>query len=90
MKEQDAIAVLEMVEAHDILSMKAKEQAILALDEIQDYKAIGTVEECREAVEKQKPTEPYYIHLDEPLCPYCHGVIEDGDKICDCGQRISW
>ena len=34
-------------------------QAILtaqkALEEIQQYREIGTVEECREAVERQKP-----------------------------------
>ena len=28
--------------------------AIKALEEIQQYRAIGTIEECREAVEKQK------------------------------------
>lgn len=29
-----------------------------ALEEIQQYREIGTVEECREAVEKQKPKRP--------------------------------
>ena len=37
---------------------KAYELAIFALKEIQQYRAIGTVEECREAVEKQKPKAP--------------------------------
>lgn len=32
----------------------AIEEAIKALKEIQQYRAIGTVEECRKAVEKQK------------------------------------
>ena len=32
----------------------AIEEAIKALEEIQQYRAIGTVEECRKAVEKQK------------------------------------
>ena len=32
----------------------AIEEAIKALEEIQQYRAIGTVEECRRAVEKQK------------------------------------
>ena len=33
----------------------ADELAIKALEEIQQYREIGTVKECREAVEKQKP-----------------------------------
>ena len=37
------------------------ETAILALKEIQQYREIGTVEECREAVEKQNPKEPKEI-----------------------------
>lgn len=32
----------------------AYRKIISALEEIQQYRAIGTVEECREAVEKQK------------------------------------
>lgn len=37
---------------------KAYEVAISALKEIQQYREIGTVEECREAVEKQKAKKP--------------------------------
>ena len=33
----------------------AIEEAIKALEEIQQYREIGTVQECREAVDKQKP-----------------------------------
>lgn len=36
----------------------AIEEAIKALEEIQQYRQIGTVEECREAVEKQKAKKP--------------------------------
>lgn len=34
------------------------DMAIIALKEVQQYRAIGTVEECREAVESQKPKKP--------------------------------
>ena len=34
---------------------KAFEMAIKALEEVLQYRAIGTIEECREAVEKMKP-----------------------------------
>ena len=35
-----------------------KRLSVKALEEIQQYREIGTVEECREAVEKQKPKKP--------------------------------
>lgn len=37
---------------------KAFDTAISALQEIRRYREIGTVEECRKAVEKQKPQKP--------------------------------
>ena len=75
--------------------------AISALKEIQQYRAIGTVEECREAVEKQKPERPDYWgdgyadgHLiyDTWICPSCGNLYEvdyDNYKYCpNCGQAI--
>lgn len=51
--------------------------AIKALEEIQQYRAIGTVEECREAVERRRARKPK-IELDETksfhryYCPVCN------------------
>lgn len=47
-----------------------------ALEEVQQYRAIGTVEECREAIEKQKskkPTEQYRLGTSGRggKCPSC-------------------
>lgn len=42
---------------------------IKALEEIQQYRAIGTPEECRAAVEKQKAKKP--IRNDKCTCPSC-------------------
>lgn len=36
------------------------EMAIKALEEIQQYRVIGTVDECRDAMEKQKAEKPYF------------------------------
>lgn len=56
------------------------DQAILmaaqALEEIQKYRKIGTVEECREAVEKRKPKKPKEIlrhrgGFEMQHCPKC-------------------
>lgn len=71
-------------------------------DELEQYHAIGTVEECREAVEKQRPKRPIKSDLDieETVvkfyeCPKCKGVLCDipgnRDKFCgECGQAIQW
>ena len=37
------------------------EMAIKALEEVQQYRQIGTVEECREAVEKQTAKKPEFL-----------------------------
>lgn len=80
------------------------EMAIQALEEIQQYREIGTVEECREAVEKQKPKEPTVLkqqHSDFYKCPKCgrNLILKCGTdwfggqhyKSCpNCGQAIRW
>ena len=45
MKENEAIDVLNMNEAHGPLPAEAKKMSIKALEEVQQYRAIGTVEE---------------------------------------------
>ena len=45
------------------------DRAINALEEIQKYRAIGTPEECRAAVEKRKAKKP--IRNDKCTCPSC-------------------
>lgn len=77
--------------------------AIKALEEIQQYHKIGTIEECREAVEKQKPKKPDYegdgyddkgeLVYDTWICPNCDKKYEvdyDDYKHCpNCGQAIA-
>ena len=43
--------------------------AIKALEEVEQYRAIGTPEECRAAVEKQTAKKP--IRNDKCTCPSC-------------------
>lgn len=75
------------------------EMAISALEEIQEYRKIGTVEECRAAVEKQKPKKPiknreqYIRYTSEYSCPNCgRGFTGTGiAKYCyHCGQKLDW
>ena len=49
---------------------KAMELAIKDMKEIQQYRAIGTVEECRAAVEKQKEMIAYCDENDCSDCPF--------------------
>ena len=49
--------------------IKAIETAIQALEEIQQYRAIGTVEEFKALKERDVPKKP--IRIDECTCPSC-------------------
>ena len=78
--------------------------AISALKEIQQYREIGTVEECREAVEKQKPKKPeIYTDTVQTMngsfqrdvfeCPVCGDYVcnvedEIPNYCCSCGQKL--
>jgi hypothetical protein len=68
-----------------------------ALEEVQQYRAIGTVEECREAIEKQKskkPTEQYRLGTSGRggKCPSCKHHLDRSvcAMYCDCGQKLDW
>lgn len=83
---------------------KSYEVAITAIKEIQQYREIGTVEECREAAENQKAKNPS-VHKqqysDAYNCSKCGWTFihknETGwfcgqhYKFCpNCGQAIRW
>ena len=61
------------------------------LDEVQQYRAIGTPEECRAAVEKQTAKRPR-IMGNAMICPSCPRCFKsDNSAYCpSCGQRIDW
>ena len=42
-------------------------------------------------LKKHTPTKPYWVYDDEPLCPYCHCVVEEYEEVCrECTQLIDW
>lgn len=61
--------------------------AIKALEEIQQYRAIGTPEECRAAVEKMKPKKTEIEAIKVHICPVC-GFGGIYDYCGNCGQRV--
>ena len=73
------------------------------VDKWDDYRKIGTVEECREAVEKQKAKKVVYksdsvfcdgfTHYRMGKCPVCDRWHNNNDEVnyCSkCGQKIQW
>lgn len=67
--------------------------AISAMQELRMYKELGTLEEVREAVEKQKRKKPRATTNRCYVCPHCGLVtsIKIKHNYCDaCGQHINW
>ena len=74
------------------------------IDRCAAYEEIGSVEEFREAVEKQKPKKPIPVNYqnyagkidnaefleDSYLCPNCKTVIRSGSYCGRCGQKLCW
>ena len=87
MTEQEAISVLKMIATHGSLPTNAKDEAIKALEEVQKYRAIGTVEECRAAVDKMKPKKTAIEAIKVHICPVC-GFGGIYDYCGNCGQRV--
>lgn len=85
---------------------EATRAAIKALEEVQQYRKIGTVEECREAMEKQKPEKTIYTGISAGIlgkkkyykCPRCGNQElekwmnerQNTNYCWDCGQKLGW
>ena len=112
MTENEAIEALKLEGGIEIAGnprriakfFEALDIAISALKEIQQYRKIGTVEEFREAVEKQKPEKPRlnykpkFFGKETYTCPRCGNCrLEEfanerqNNRYCwDCGQRLDF
>ena len=62
------------------------DRAINALKENQEYKKLGTLEEVREAVEKQRAISREIIE-GKYFCPKCHNLMPY-PGYCGCGQKL--
>lgn len=100
MTKDDAIEIIKDVTWKDFGRHpdfpEAREAAIQALNEVEEYRTIGTPEECRAAVEKQTaklvidntPTEDSVWYQ----CPTCKGDLTTirGFYCQYCGQKLHW
>lgn len=99
-QEYKKIVALEELEQLRETNLTGIELAQLAcmLIHLQKYEQLGTLEEVREAVEKQIPKKPKgdYNSVPHYRCPNCNRAVKlysdsAKGKICRwCGQRIDW
>ena len=99
MTEQQAIKIIKEEKSleSDDRKIDVFIMAIDALEEIKQYRAIGTPDECRAAVEKQKERKPIKydkMALWDYACPKCGEPLIKTNyeyKYCDmCGQKLDW
>lgn len=88
--EKEVLVAIEHLKARN-MSAKYIDMAIQALEEIQQYRAIGTIEEFKALKDK---AEPKKVDEDD-CCPICHTYGKDdngvaGDYCPECGQALDW
>lgn len=100
MTENEAKDILRVTgwnraEEGDIEGVEAIDIAMSALEEIQSYRAIGTIEEFKVLKEKNEPKKPIrvsdYTLFELWHCPSCTTYVAIDTCCCEkCGQRLNW
>ena len=62
--------------------------AMESIEEIQQYRAIGTVEEFKVLKEKNEPKKPIIHGLGQRYCPVCKCGGADHFYCARCGQKL--
>ena len=93
-RSKDHMEIHRLKEPRAIYITVALSMAITALKEIQQYREIGTAEECREAVEKLPKTEEVIRKLlcgdyNSP-CMFCVYGEDNDAECCNIGGGESW
>ena len=100
----DAVVTLDHIAKEEpnvspMLYAGRKEKAeiiINGFEELEQYRAIGTVEECRAAVEKQTAKKPIVYKISNRAdCPVCGATVRGiskpfGNWCANCGQKLDW
>lgn len=109
MTESEAIEAIQFDlkiggEIHSQELRDAIDVAIQAIEEVQKYREIGSMEECRAAREKEIAKKPIPIDYEKYIgvidnarflrgaywCPNCKHVVKSGSFCKDCGQGLDW
>lgn len=98
MTKRELRELIGRVRSNKYLMRSETDYITKALEEVQQYRVIGTPEECKIAVEKQRPKKP--INPDDDYgtfkCPNCNCLIFtegrfETHKYCLlCGQKLDW
>lgn len=98
MTENDAIAKFKRTSvlwesATNTEMVEAVKVAIQAIEEIQQYRAIGTIEELKALKEKNTPMEldkhNFQDEVHHYLCPSCRNIVSCTQNYCEeCGQAL--
>lgn len=67
---------------------EAQNMAINALEEVEQYRAIGTPEECQAAVEKQKVDKELESHDEKHILKSCLGLMQE--MVNDFAEWYRW
>lgn len=96
-EKYQAIGTVEELKRMKRYSALAKKHGTIGqvIDSCKEYEDIGTVEECREAREKQTPKKPIRIivgaHDSTDGCPVCKKTFYEKVNFCSrCGNAIAW
>lgn len=84
--------------ANDLIKSEkqAHKDALKNAELVDEYRAIGTPEECRAAVEKQRAKKPIiYKETNRADCPVCGATVRGiskpfGDYCSKCGKKLDW
>ena len=86
MTENEIRELIRRVRSKRYLMRSETDYITKALEEVQQYRAIGTPEECRAAMEKQTAISRELIE-GKYFCPKCHNLMPY-PGYCGCGQKV--
>lgn len=92
------LALQDIRNYRNIVNKTDRNELAKIIDEWLEYSKIGTVEECQESVEKQKPKKPVKDKYHHNCCSNCGWIVSGeggyGEEFCphceNCGQAIQW
>ena len=94
MTENESINILQLNRPFAYSELQsAVDEAIQALEEIKQYRAIGTIEEFKALKEKNTPKElaehNFQDEVHHYLCPSCRNIVSCTQNYCEeCGQAL--
>ena len=100
MTEQEHKNLERRVKDNKYLTRYETDYIVDALEEVQQYRIIGTPDECMAAVEKQKAKKVKDVSMvrDNEVyigrigkCHCCDDIVEEDTLYCEnCGQKLDW